>query len=87
MIQYTIDDFNSIIFNGINFQLPLETIELINSISSQVGATDYIKTPQFLKKNNEDISLPFYKYKKPYKDKGYPNTAQEDWELIKKFQI
>ena len=87
MIQYTIDDFNSIIFNGINLQLPLETIELINSISSQVGATDYIKTPQFLKKNNEDISLPFYKYKKQHKDKGYPNTSQEDWEIIKKFQI
>jgi hypothetical protein len=86
MIQYTIDDFNSIIFNGINFQLPIETIELINSISTQVGATDYIKTPQFLKKNNEDISQPFYKYKKTHKDKGLI-TTQEDWDLIRKFQI
>lgn len=49
-LRYTVDDFQNIMFGGIQFELPKETIELITTIANQVGATDYIKTPQFPKR-------------------------------------
>jgi hypothetical protein len=54
--RYSIQDIENIIFNGIAFKLPDETIEIITSLATQVGATDYIKTPQFPKKNIEHSS-------------------------------
>ena len=48
-IRYTLEQFNIIMFDGIQLELPKETIELITSIANQVGATDYIRTPQFPK--------------------------------------
>ena len=65
---YTIKDFEAIAWNGKNINpLPDETIQLINSITEQVGSPNYIKTPSFTttdknfskkkKKNNETIHV------------------------------
>ena len=50
MTTYTLEDFNRIMFGGIQHELPKETMDLITTIANQVGATDYIRTPQFPKK-------------------------------------
>ena len=54
---YTLKDFEDIIWSTNNkpedennsFQLPQEIIDLITSLSEQVGAPNYIKTPAFTK--------------------------------------
>ena len=51
--RYSIADFENIIFNGIQFQLPQETVDIITTLANQVGAADYISTPQFNKKTHQ----------------------------------
>lgn len=51
---YTIADFNNIRETGFDYECPEETIEIINDLASQVGAPDYVKTPIFPNKKNED---------------------------------
>ena len=48
--RYSISDIENITFNGIQFQLPQDVIAIITSIANQVGAADYIRTPQFNKR-------------------------------------
>lgn len=51
LIQYTKHDFDAILNDGFVYRLDAETIKIIQTISEQVGAPEYIKTPQFEKKN------------------------------------
>lgn len=51
MGTYTIQDFNTIIFNGFNFTLSEDIVQKINELAAQVGSPTYIKTPVFQKKD------------------------------------
>lgn len=44
---YRICDFEKIMSDGFNHLLPLSVIEIIQKLSKNVGAPDYIKTPKF----------------------------------------
>jgi hypothetical protein len=55
--NYLLKDFQAILFNGFSFELPEETLKLINELASEVGSPSYIKTPIFLKKEN-NVNLP-----------------------------
>jgi hypothetical protein len=86
-IRYTIEQFNNIMFGGIQHELPKETMDLITTIANQVGATDYIRTPQFPKK-----TLPLNPGANPG-GQGQPRRRQknqemndEDWDSIRSFQ-
>jgi hypothetical protein len=46
-IRYTIDDFNNIAENGFEYRISEATLDIISALSAQVGAPDYIKTPNF----------------------------------------
>ena len=48
--MYTLKDFADITFEGFNYNLPEETIQLISSLSLEVGSPTYIKTPVFRKR-------------------------------------
>jgi hypothetical protein len=50
--KYSLHDFNNIIFDGFDFKLPDETVNLISELSLEVGSPSYIKTPVFKKKEN-----------------------------------
>ncbi len=52
LIRYTLSNFNDIIFNGFNYELPSETLQLISELSLEVGSPDYVKTPVFQKREN-----------------------------------
>lgn len=52
MIQYTIQEFDSIKDDGFSIELPKNTMDIINKIAEQVGSQGYIKTP-FFKKNKK----------------------------------
>jgi hypothetical protein len=49
---YQLKDFTDITFDGFNFSLPEETIQIISSLSLEVGSPSYIKTPVFRKREN-----------------------------------
>ena len=50
MLRYLLTDFNDILKDGVVNKLPEETVDLINMLAAQVGAPEYIKTPQFKNK-------------------------------------
>ena len=72
--KYTCDDFKDIISNGFDYTLPNYTIEIVNKISSQVGAPTYIKTPVFEKQTRWK--------KKRFND----NFNDEEWETFRSFK-
>lgn len=79
--RYSITDFENIIFNGIQFQLPQETIDIITTIANQVGAADYIRTPQFNKKNHQSALINNNKRRNKNQE-----VQDDDWDSIRKFQ-
>jgi hypothetical protein len=78
--KYNLQDFNDIIFNGFDYELPKSIIEIINKLSCEVGSPSYIKTPIFKKKDANTI----FNLKKKI-NKG-PHEIEEDWTSIRTFQ-
>lgn len=86
--RYSVQDIENIIFNGIAFNLPEYTIKIMNELANQVGATDYIKTPQFPKKTIE------HSHSNGNKPHGFSSKNKhknieikdEDWDAIRNFQ-
>lgn len=78
-VVYTISDFENIKWaNNSGFTLPATTIELINSLSEQVGSPNYVKTPSFA--NNTE--KPNYKKKRRPTD----DIKSDDWQSLRSFQ-
>lgn len=88
--RYSIADIENIIFNGIQLELPLDVIQIITSIANQVGAADYIRTPQFNKKNaTGGAGLPQNPgngYSSNKRRNKNNEIQDEDWDTIRKFQ-
>ena len=87
-IRYTLEEFNTIMFDGIQLELPKDTIDLITSIANQVGATDYIRTPQFPKRVQPPgvgvgIGAGLAGNRRRQKAQ---EINDEDWDTIRKFQ-
>lgn len=88
--MYSLEQFANITFNGFNFNLPDDTIDIISKLSLEVGSPSYIKTPVFQKrvydatssssKNNPLQLLQGAKNKMKNKDKT------EEWETLRSFQ-
>ena len=49
--RYSIRDIDRLISSGFSFEFDDDVLKKINSISEEVGAPEYIHTPQFYKKN------------------------------------
>ena len=79
MNNLSVDDVNKIIDNGFDYELPNETIKLIELLSSKVGAPSYIKTPNFQKKNSNRHNMKKNKYKNL-------TITDTDWESIREFK-
>jgi hypothetical protein len=79
-LKYTLKDFNDIIFNGFNFVLPDETVELISRLSKEVGSPDYVKTPVFKKRENPlKTEQPFLKRRSDeLRSSSFQTTKLED---------
>ena len=92
LIQYTKDDFTKILNEGFTYNLDAETMKIIQSISDQVGAPEYIKTPKFEKREynnsggyNPHLGGAHGGVRKSYKEKVHEIT-DSDWESIRHFQ-
>ena len=51
-MKYTLDNFNSIAFNGFKFDFPQDTLKIISELALEVGSPNYVKTPIFQKRVN-----------------------------------
>lgn len=81
-MRYTLQDFSNIKFEGFNIKLNENTIKIITELALQVGSPTYIKTPNFIKKEN--TGRVDYSIKKKY---GKNNMEFDDnWETIRSFQ-
>jgi hypothetical protein len=86
-IRYNLSDFQNIISNGFNFELPSDTIHMISELALQVGSPTYIKTPIFQKKNNIIQNNNDYKdINKKKKTKNSEQINDDNWVSIRTFQ-
>ena len=96
-MTYSLDDINSIIFNGFDYNLDENTLNIISNIALQVGSPSYVKTPVFKKRENPMKSEPNVKDSSVYGGGGGGNKKnrrgkvqeiinEDDWENVKSFQ-
>jgi hypothetical protein len=90
-LRYTLNDFNNIIFNGFNYELPAETIRIISELALEVGSPDYVKTPIFQKRENpmkSDVASSSSSNNPNFKKKRGKNMEinDSDWEALRTFQ-
>ena len=77
--KYTINDISEIINNGITYELTDDVMQIIKHLAEQVGAADYVRTPQFQRNGNRGK-------KKPRNTSASTEISNEDWEAIRNFQ-
>jgi hypothetical protein len=82
MMQYTDDEIIHIMHEGFSYTLEKSVIDNIQKIANEVGAPEYIRTPQFLKQNTNSIS----DKKKRFKKHQSNEISDEDWETFRNFQ-
>ena len=86
IIRYTLEDFNNLIFNGFNYELPSETLKIISELSLEVGSPSYVKTPIFQKRENP-IKTEIGGGGGFKKKKGKNMEINDnDWETLRTFQ-
>ena len=90
-MRYTLDNINSILFNGFEYNLPENTLETISNLALQVGSPDYVKTPVFKKRENPmkvepNIKEPLGFKKSNKRGKALEIVNDDDWEAIRSFQ-
>lgn len=94
--MYSLNEFNNIIFNGFNYELPEHIINTISTLSLEVGSPNYVKTPVFQKRENTIKSDQNVKDLQSQKDnnfikkkkgnKGMEIINDEDWNALRSFQ-
>ena len=87
-MKFTLKDFTNITFNGFEFKIPEETLNIITNLSQQVGSPTYIKTPIFSKKEHFDQdndSQDVFKRKKRM-NKPQEILNDSEWDSIRTFQ-
>jgi hypothetical protein len=97
--RFTLEQFNTISFNGFDFTIPTETHDMINYLTNEVGCPSYVKTPVFHKKNDTNSSVSgsgsgsgsggeMHKNNPKGKRKGNKNMeiSNDEWESIRNFQ-
>jgi hypothetical protein len=96
MMKYKLIDFETITFNGFDFSIPEETVQLISMLSMEVGSPTYIKTPVFQKKDNtNNVFVPssakqqtsITQPTRKRRNGKSSDVTNDDWETIRSFQV
>ena len=77
-MRYELTDFHRILKENTIPDLPESTIEIINLLASQVGAPEYIKTPQFKKPITNNFNM--------RRKKKISDIQDDDWDSLRQFQ-
>lgn len=83
--RYTLEDFHQIMDDGINVSLDPGTIDVIQKLADQVGAPEYVRTPQFVRKDRPDAAGLRPKNRRGNKKKAV-ELSDADWEAIRQFE-
>ena len=90
ILKYTLNDFNNIIFNGFNYELPPDVLNMISELALEVGSPNYVKTPVFKKKDNPMNIDPTASVnggiKKKRSNKNMEVFNDGDWDSLRSFQ-
>ena len=90
IMRYTLEDINTIMFDGFDFSLPDKTLKIISQLALQVGSPDYVRTPVFKKRENpmkvEARAKEFGGFKKGKRVKNSEIINDDDWDAIGTFQ-
>jgi len=87
-MKYNLQKFKETIFYGFDFEIPEETVTIINYLTSEIGSSAYITNPVFQKKDLSQGDVVFTanrgkgKYKKNNK---FMESSGEDWEQLRTF--
>lgn len=100
IMKYNLTDFSNITFNGFDFKLPDTTIEMIKTLTSEVGSPTYIRTPVFKKRDNplkvapsnDELEKDGFKTinnngNKRRKNKPVEIINDSDWETLRTFHV
>jgi hypothetical protein len=93
-LKYTLNDINNIIFQGFDYKISNETLEIISLLAMQVGSPDYVKTPIFQKRENllknevskevdVNVNVKETNVKKRRGNKPIEVVNDEDWNSIR----
>ena len=94
---YSLEFFNNLTFNGFNYNMPTDTVNVISELALEVGAPTYVKTPVFQKREDRpnlikdtpsissSSSTSNQQLYKKRKNKNMEST-DEDWEITRTFQ-
>lgn len=89
LIRYTLEDYQRILHDGFDYEIPAYTNETIRALAEEVGAPTYVKTPEFFIKRQEEYdninSTTFLKNRRNKKYK-IQEISDDDWENIRIFQ-
>ena len=85
-LKYSLDEVNEIMFQGFNYELPKNILDIISELSLQVGAPDYVKTPIFQKRENPMKTENADKENHRKKKKNNEIINDADWETLRNFQ-
>jgi len=89
VMRYNVEDFNKIIFDGFTYKLSDETMQAIQTIADQVGAPEYVRTPQFPKRDRQSgaSSNGGNGNATGRRRRGKaPEITDADWKAIREFQ-
>jgi len=89
-LRYSLEQFENIIFNGFDYQIPEETMEIISNLAMQVGSPNYDRTPVFKKRENPMKVEPTATVQKDGGKKRRGKATEilndDDWDSIRTFQ-
>ena len=92
LVKYTVDDFERIKNNGFSYTLSPETMAIIQALAEQVGAPEYIKTPQFTRVDVKEGTGSGsgagsgYQYNKKRRGPKTQEVNDEDWDAVRNFK-
>lgn len=87
---YTLEMYSSIAFNGFEFTVPPETMDIITKLATKVGSPTYIKTPIFHVRANASSNSgtgASFGHTGAHKKRGKnsQDVSDSDWESIRTF--
>jgi len=81
--KYSLERIGNIICDGIDYTLPVSVIATIQNIADQVGAPEYVKTPQFKRKDRPIINAD--STRRPARRKA-TEVSDADWAALTEFK-
>jgi hypothetical protein len=92
-MKYNLQKFKETIFYGFEFEIPDETVSIINYLTSEIGSTSQINNPVFQKKEHVQGETVFNNHNNNNKGRGkhkknnkFSESTDEDWEQLRSFQ-